>query len=85
MVIDNINDPLLSGLTCRKPSAFDDLASHHTRVKNVVSSRLDNSDEADDVVQEVFLSALKNLKGFRGQSRLSTWLTQIAINKCHSH
>ncbi|MCK4788354.1 MAG: RNA polymerase sigma factor [Desulfobacteraceae bacterium] len=85
MVNDNVSNVLASRFTWADTSAFDDLASHYSHITNMVSSRLDWSDEADDVVQEVFLSALKNLKGFRGESRLSGWLMQIAINKCRSH
>ena len=85
MVNNNVGNSLASRFTWADTSAFDDLASHYSHITNMVSYRLDWSDEADDVVQEVFLSALKNLKGFRGESRLSGWLTQIAVNRCHSH
>ena len=86
MANDNVNDPLLSGFTCREVTTFDGfVALHQARIRHLVSAHLDSSDEADDLVQEVFMSALKNLKGFRGQGRLSGWLTQIAVNKCRSH
>ena len=35
--------------------------------------------EAEDVLQEAFLAVHRGLSGFRGQSRLSTWLYRIAI------
>lgn len=38
--------------------------------------------EADDVYQETFITAFKKLKGFRGESDLSTWLYRIASNIC---
>src|ERR1039458_5540011 len=38
--------------------------------------------EADDVYQETFITAFKKLKGFRGDSDLSTWLYRIASNIC---
>ena len=31
------------------------------------------------------MTALENLKKFRGESEVSTWLTKIAINKCRTH
>ena len=37
--------------------------------------------DAEDVVQETFLRAYRHMKGFRGQSLLSTWLCRIAINQ----
>ena len=42
-------------------------------------------DGAEDVVQEVFLSALKSLSKFNGLSSLDTWLTAITVNKCRNH
>jgi RNA polymerase sigma-70 factor (ECF subfamily) len=38
--------------------------------------------EADDVYQETFITAFEKLKGFRGDSDLSTWLYRIASNIC---
>ncbi|MGQ9856872.1 MAG: RNA polymerase sigma factor [Fervidobacterium sp.] len=43
------------------------------------------SDDVDDVIQEVFLKIYKNIKKFRGESRLSTWIYKIAINVCRDH
>ena len=37
--------------------------------------------DAEDVAQEAVLKAFKNLASFRGESRFSTWLTQITINE----
>ncbi len=48
---------------------FDNLiAEHEARIRRLVFRLLGWSDEAEDVVQEVFLSALLGLKTFRGQS-----------------
>ena len=41
--------------------------------------------DAEDVVQEVFLNAWRKLDAFRGESRLSTWLHRIAINRALNH
>lgn len=40
-----------------------------------------NHDDADDVLQNCFLKAWKNLPLFRGDAKLSTWLYKIAINE----
>ena len=37
--------------------------------------------EAEDVVQEAYVRAFRNLDGFRGEARLATWLTRIALNE----
>jgi len=41
---------------------------------------LGNEADAEDAVQDALLAAYKHLKEFRGEARLSTWLTAIVIN-----
>ena len=38
-------------------------------------------DDANDILQEVFIKVWANLENFRGDSKLSTWLYRIAINE----
>lgn len=40
-----------------------------------------NHDDADDIVQNVFIKAWTNLGNFRGDAKLSTWLFKIAVNE----
>ncbi|MCH5229403.1 MAG: sigma-70 family RNA polymerase sigma factor [Muribaculaceae bacterium] len=40
-----------------------------------------NHDDANDVVQNVFIKAWSNLHNFRGDAKLSTWLFKIAVNE----
>lgn len=40
-----------------------------------------NESETEDVAQEAFLKALRNLADFRGQAKFSTWLISIALNE----
>lgn len=39
-------------------------------------------EEALDATQEAFMLAYKNLSGFRGEAKVSSWLHRIAINQC---
>ncbi len=41
-----------------------------------------NHDDADDLVQDVFIKVWKNLENFRNNSQLYTWLYRIATNEC---
>jgi RNA polymerase sigma factor (sigma-70 family) len=67
-------------------AAFDQIvAAHQQRIARLVHRLLGEPGEVEDVVQEVFLCVLQNLGRFRGESKLSTWLTAIALNKCRSH
>ena len=41
-----------------------------------------NHDDADDLVQDVFVKVWKNLAGFRADAQLYTWMYRIASNEC---
>ena len=42
-------------------------------------------DDSDDVLQNTFIKAWINLEDFRGESRIYTWLSRIAINEALNH
>lgn len=46
-----------------------------------VRKMIANHDDADDIVQNVFLKAWNSLHNFRGEAKLSTWLFKIAVNE----
>jgi RNA polymerase sigma-70 factor (ECF subfamily) len=59
--------------------AFEALATRHEqRVYSLAMRMLRQAEDAEDVTQETFLSALENLDGFRGEASFSTWLLRIA-------
>jgi RNA polymerase sigma-70 factor (ECF subfamily) len=69
-----------------EPAAFDELVRrYHGAVSRLARRLLGWSSDAQDVVQEVFLAALKNATRYRCESTLETWLTTITLNKCRSH
>ncbi len=49
---------------------------YHT-ILNIVQQ----TEEAEDAAQEVFVQVYQNIKSFRGDSKLSTWLYKIAVSK----
>jgi RNA polymerase sigma-70 factor (ECF subfamily) len=66
--------------------AFGELVSrHHRLVRSMLWRVLGDQAEIDDVAQEVFMSALSGVAGFRQQSSFPTWLLSIARNKAISH
>ena len=64
---------------------FDELvASYRNRVMRLVLSVLgpELANDAEDVVQEVFVRAHRHLGRFSGRSSFGTWITSIAIRLC---
>lgn len=54
----------------------------YTKMISSLSARsIPDSDEREDFLQEVFISAYQSLSQFRGESEFSTWLYQIARNQ----
>jgi len=63
--------------------AFDRLYERHSAyVYNTCLGILGNPEDARDATQDTFVQLYRSLPKFRGQSRLSTWLYRIAVNKC---
>ena len=53
---------------------------HQKMVYRTSYSFVRNADDAEDLTQEVFLKAYRNLKGFEGRASFKTWVNRIAIN-----
>ena len=49
---------------------------------NIALGILRKPEDAEDVVQEAFLSAYRAFGAFKGQSKVSTWLHRIVVNAC---
>ena len=54
---------------------------YNTRIFRMAVSVLRNDAEAEDVVQDTYVSAYQHLAQFAGRARFSTWLTRIALYK----
>jgi RNA polymerase sigma-70 factor (ECF subfamily) len=63
--------------------AFEEVyRAHSGRLYNVAYRMLGNAADAEDLLQEIFLSAHRKLESFRGESALGTWLYRLAVNLC---
>src|SRR5262252_7102600 len=66
--------------------AFDRLVNAHLgAVWRVVWRIVRHREDAEDLVQDVFLTAYQALAGYRGECRLATWLHRIAVTRCLNH
>ena len=54
-------------------------------IYNYLFSLSNNTDIAEELMQETFYSAVKNINKFKNESSLKTWLSKIAKNKCFDY
>jgi len=52
------------------------------RIFALAYGMLGREEDARDATQETFLAAFRNLRGFRGEAKVSSWLHRIAVNQC---
>src|SRR5437660_8095905 len=65
------------------PEAFGEIVRRwERRIFALAYGMLGREEDARDATQETFLSAFRNLRGFRGEAKVSSWLHRIAVNQC---
>jgi len=74
-------EKLLAAAKSGHAAAFGELCERHTKkIFRTAQQITRNREDAEDAVQDSFLSAFVHLKDFDGRSRFATWLTRIAVN-----
>lgn len=80
---DGYEDKLVERLKRRDEAAFNELITlYQGRIYRLLFRMLGDAAEAEDLAQEVFITVFKSIDGFRGDSKLSTWLYRVASNHC---
>lgn len=73
---------LAQAISIGDPAAFENLMRRHNRLLyRAARSILRDDAEAEDAVQNAYLRAYRQIDQYRGEARLSTWLTRIVINE----
>ena len=63
--------------------AFGELVRRwERRIFALTYGMLGREEDARDATQETFLAAFRNLRAFRGEAKVSSWLHRIAVNQC---
>jgi len=80
----NLTDEQLVELAITEnPDAFGEIVKRWERkIFALCFGMLTREDEAKDAAQETFIAAFRNLKNFRGDAQVSSWLHRIAVNQC---
>ena len=73
---------LVARIVAGDRGAFEQLMRlHNSALFRAARAIVRDDADAEDVLQEAYLAAYRHLAEFRGDSRLSTWLTRIVINQ----
>jgi RNA polymerase sigma factor (sigma-70 family) len=59
--------------------------AHQDRIYNTILYMVQSTEEAKDLTQEVFVDVFLSIENFKEQSKLSTWIYRLAINKALNH
>lgn len=66
--------------------AFEEIYNrHHRRVYSLCLRMLQNTSEAEDLTQEVFIQLYRKIGSFRGDSAFTTWLHRMTVNQVLMH
>jgi RNA polymerase sigma-70 factor (ECF subfamily) len=77
---------LVAELRAGSEAAFSYLlAVYQNPVYNLISHIVDASQDAPDVLQDVFLKVFKGIGQFNGESSLKTWIYRIAVHEASNH
>lgn len=73
---------IIKDLQERQESAFRQLVENYQKmVVNTCVGFVHNLEDAEDISQEVFIEVYNSIHKFRSDSKLSTWIYRIAVNK----
>lgn len=79
--MENISKDIITKAAGGDIEAFGDIyRKTSTFVYNVALRITNNSEDADEVTQDVFMKIYKNLKNFNSLSSLNTWIYRITVN-----
>jgi RNA polymerase sigma-70 factor (ECF subfamily) len=80
---DLTDEQLVELSTGEQPEAFGAIVRRWERkIFALCFGMLGKEDDARDAAQETFIAAYKNIGGFRGDAKVSSWLHRIAVNQC---
>jgi RNA polymerase sigma-70 factor, ECF subfamily len=83
MFTDLSDEQLVQLAVSKDPEAFGEIVRRWERkIFALCFGMLAREDEARDAAQETFIAAYRNLSGFRGEAKVSSWLHRIAVNQC---
>lgn len=84
--VENEDFDLIKSFIDGDESTFRTLViKHRDKVRNLIFITLGDTEGIDDISQDVFISVYHKLREFRFESKFTTWLYRITINKCRDY
>lgn len=81
--VEDVNAALLNRCRTNDPDACSELfALYNRKIFNTAYRILGEESSAEDALQETLLNVYRGLSSFRGDSKISTWISRITINVC---
>src|SRR5438132_12756436 len=69
-------------LQANEDAAYDELVrTYNASIYHVAFRMLGDAADASDVVQDIFLKIFRNIRGFKGEAALKTWIFKIAFSE----
>ena len=84
MMIDNLRGKeLLNRINDDSQAVIEEIIEvYGDKILKLCFVQLGNIEEAEDATQEVFLKVFKNIRRYKGDSSIYTWIYKISINTC---
>lgn len=80
---EEVNAGLLRRCLLNEPEACDELlAKYNRKIFRTAYRILGEESSAEDALQETLLNVYRGLPRFRGDSKISTWISRITVNVC---
>jgi RNA polymerase sigma-70 factor (ECF subfamily) len=84
MPTDERDEDLVRRAVAGETAAFGVLVERHQRrVYNLALRMTGREEDARDVTQEAFITALRKLSSFRGDAAFTTWMHRVTVNACY--
>lgn len=77
-----VENKIIEDIKAGNQEAFQQLVEQNQdRIINTCYGFVRNSEDADDITQDVFIEVYRSINKFNKDSKLSTWIYRIAVNK----
>jgi RNA polymerase sigma-70 factor (ECF subfamily) len=75
------DDELINSFTAGCMASFEELIKRYeTKVHNLAMRLTRNAEDAEEVLQDVFVTVYRKIEGFEGKAKFSSWLYRITVN-----